>query len=307
VKAKTMKRAVRQTASLLAAGAILLAPLAEARAGEEIVYYHNDIVGSPSIAMDEWGTVLWRENYEPYGTRVDNDPAASKNPLWFTGKYAEAEIGLQYFGARWYDPTLGRFVAVDPAGFREEDLNSFNAYAYANNNPYRFIDPDGNIVTETALVFAGTAVVTAADAAIVGAIVVVGTAALSVAASWLGTFGLRSAAQYLITQRGSLEAWSAARQAVRNTTPSPALQDSPYSPRSVDQRRSALRRELELKNIDPDSPIPDQPPGENLKDGVHRSEGKQAHQPGQRNIAGKGMEEHNVKAPGTGGTGPKRP
>jgi uncharacterized protein RhaS with RHS repeats len=43
--------------------------------------------------------------------------------------------------ARYYDPLLARFYSNDPLGFR--DIHSFNRYAYANNNPYKYIDPDG--------------------------------------------------------------------------------------------------------------------------------------------------------------------
>lgn len=43
--------------------------------------------------------------------------------------------------ARYYDPVIGRFYSNDPVGFR--DIHSFNRYAYANNNPYKYTDPDG--------------------------------------------------------------------------------------------------------------------------------------------------------------------
>jgi uncharacterized protein RhaS with RHS repeats len=46
--------------------------------------------------------------------------------------------------ARYYDPVIGRFYSNDPIGFR--DVHSFNRYAYANNNPYKYIDPDGRAV-----------------------------------------------------------------------------------------------------------------------------------------------------------------
>jgi hypothetical protein len=88
--------------------------------------------------------------------------------------------------------------------------------------------------------------------------------------------------------------------------PSPFLPNDPYSPESVSKRQSETRRELETGNNDPDSPIPDQGPGKNIKDGVHTSEGKEAHRPGERNVAGKGMEEHNIVPPGTGGTGRRK-
>jgi RHS repeat-associated protein len=79
--------------------------------------------------------------------------------------------GLSYFGARWYDPALGRFMGVDPVGFSEANLHSFNRYAYANNNPYKFVDPDGRNPLSVLLIEvarwagAGYALGVAADAA----------------------------------------------------------------------------------------------------------------------------------------------
>ena len=43
--------------------------------------------------------------------------------------------------ARYYDPVIGRFYSNDPLGYR--GVHSFNRYAYANNNPYKYTDPDG--------------------------------------------------------------------------------------------------------------------------------------------------------------------
>jgi len=45
--------------------------------------------------------------------------------------------------ARYYDPVIGRFYSNDPVGFR--DVHSFNRYAYANNNPYKYVDPTGMV------------------------------------------------------------------------------------------------------------------------------------------------------------------
>jgi len=42
--------------------------------------------------------------------------------------------------ARYYDPVIGRFYSNDPAGF--SNIHNFNRYAYANNNPYKYVDPD---------------------------------------------------------------------------------------------------------------------------------------------------------------------
>lgn len=111
-------------------------------AAETVTYYHNDALGSPVAATDEAGNLLWREAYKPYGERIlkqDNDT----NDTWYTGKQEDKTTGLSYFGARWYDPVIGRFMSIDPVGFKEGNIHSFNRYAYANNNPYKFIDPDG--------------------------------------------------------------------------------------------------------------------------------------------------------------------
>jgi RHS repeat-associated protein len=44
---------------------------------------------------------------------------------------------------RYYDPVIGRFYSNDPVGFTASNPMIFNRYAYANNNPFKFTDPDG--------------------------------------------------------------------------------------------------------------------------------------------------------------------
>lgn len=63
----------------------------------------------------------------------------------FGAKERDGETGLDYFLARYYAGTQGRFTSVDPenAGADEEDTQSWNGYAYARNNPLLFVDPDG--------------------------------------------------------------------------------------------------------------------------------------------------------------------
>jgi RHS repeat-associated protein len=63
----------------------------------------------------------------------------------FTGKERDSESGLDEFGARYYSSSMGRFMSSDPgnAGATNDDPQSWNAYAYARNNPLSYGDPDG--------------------------------------------------------------------------------------------------------------------------------------------------------------------
>jgi len=116
--------------------------LGQVSAAEKITYYHLDALGSPIAATDENGQLAWKEAYKPYGERIRKEDGGS-NSTWYTGKQEDEDNGLTYFGARWYDPTVGRFMGVDPVGVQAENVHSFNRFAYANNNPYTFVDPDG--------------------------------------------------------------------------------------------------------------------------------------------------------------------
>ncbi|WP_051215932.1 RHS repeat-associated core domain-containing protein [Ferrimonas futtsuensis] len=109
---------------------------------ETVTYVHTDALGSPVAETDFSGKILWQEHYSPYGERVNN--SSSTNDIGFTGHEFDLDTGLTYMQARYYDPVIGRFYSNDPLGFR--DVHSFNRYAYANNNPYKYVDPDGRYV-----------------------------------------------------------------------------------------------------------------------------------------------------------------
>jgi RHS repeat-associated protein len=115
-----------------------------------VTYFHNDISGSPMLATDAGGNVVWKETYRPYGDRYNNQAAGANNKLWFAGKPYDSSTGLSYMGARYYDPVIGRFMGTDPKGVEPDNLHSFNRYAYANNNPYRYVDPDGHTPIDVA-------------------------------------------------------------------------------------------------------------------------------------------------------------
>ena len=130
-------RLARATAALLLCAAPLLTT------AQTVTYFHNDAAGTPLLATDAAGAVVWKESYQPYGAKLNNQPASLGNRIGFAGKPFDNASGLSYAGARYYDPVLGRFMGVDPAAVEPGSVHGFNRYAYANNNPYQYVDPDG--------------------------------------------------------------------------------------------------------------------------------------------------------------------
>lgn len=153
----------------LRASMLLLAVLfsVPAISQEVVTYFHTDSVGSPAAATDSYGNTVWTEDYAPYGERWTVDINSQPNRQWFTGHTEDKETGLIDAGARYYDSTTGRFLSTDPAGISADDPFTFNRYAYTNNNPYRYVDPDGRSVITKAVKLAlkgGDVAATFADA-----------------------------------------------------------------------------------------------------------------------------------------------
>ena len=105
-----------------------------ANSGYDLAYYHNDHLGSPRAMTNAWGAVVWRQDYMAFGQ--DYSATATGNNYKFNGKPLEA-AGLYYYGARYYNPELGRFTAPDPI------IQPGSPYAYCGNNPVGYIDPTG--------------------------------------------------------------------------------------------------------------------------------------------------------------------
>jgi RHS repeat-associated protein len=100
-------------------------------------YYHStDHEGSTDVITDSSGNIVWDGDYEAFGSVVRSN-GSIRFDASYTGKEFDVDTGLYYFNARWYDPTLGRFISEDPA--RDGD----NWFAYVGNNPMSHIDPNG--------------------------------------------------------------------------------------------------------------------------------------------------------------------
>ncbi|MCI4569370.1 RHS repeat-associated core domain-containing protein [Lysobacter sp. CFH 32150] len=103
-------------------------------------YQHTDALGSPVAVTDASRAVIETSEYEPYG-KLLNRPI--HDGPGYTGHVEDATTGLTYMQQRYYDPQIGRFLSVDPVTANGNTGGNFNRYWYANNNPYRFTDPDG--------------------------------------------------------------------------------------------------------------------------------------------------------------------
>lgn len=135
---------MRFSSSLLWLVMLLLGCVGLAQAERTTTYFHTDALGSIVAASDTGGNLLWRKSYAPYGQQTDSQTDDER--LSYTGKAHDDAIGLTYFGGRYYDPEVGRFASVDPVGFVDSNPMSFNRYLYVNNNPYKYVDPDGEFL-----------------------------------------------------------------------------------------------------------------------------------------------------------------
>ncbi len=99
----------------------------------------SDALGSTVALADSSGTVQTSYTYDPFG-KPSSTGATSSNTQQYTGLQNDG-TGLQYNRARYYSPTLQRFISEDPLGFGG---GSVNLYAYAGNDPINASDPSGN-------------------------------------------------------------------------------------------------------------------------------------------------------------------
>ena len=107
----------------------------------------GDHLGSSSFVIDHaTGEIVQKTTYNAYGA-VDNDYrperwGAHREPYQFTGKEEDIEVGLIYFGARYYHPQLGRWISADPLTIHAGGADQ-NPYAYVRGNVFRLTDDWG--------------------------------------------------------------------------------------------------------------------------------------------------------------------
>ena len=132
------------------------------------VYYYlknicNDIIGIldsnynllAKYEYDSLGNILSIKNSNDEDISNNSNHIANINPFRYRSYYYDIETNLYYLNSRYYNPVWGRFLNAENRLVTDNNFNTFNQYAYANNNFINFGDYDGNITTS--LVVSGVA------------------------------------------------------------------------------------------------------------------------------------------------------
>lgn len=101
-------------------------------------YYTMDAPGHVDGLLNTSGGLVSKYRYAPFGTMESASEGVSQS-LKFMGREVDDGTGLYYVRARWYDPSLARFISSDPIGL----AGGVNTYAYVGNDPMNRRDPSG--------------------------------------------------------------------------------------------------------------------------------------------------------------------
>jgi len=108
-------------------------------------YYHPDQIHSTSVETDGSGNLYQHYEYSAFGqSRYTSSSTAFPVSRRYTAQVLDEETGLYFYGARYYDPQLGRFIQPDTVVSSEFNPQSYDRYGYALNNPLKYVDPSGH-------------------------------------------------------------------------------------------------------------------------------------------------------------------
>jgi RHS repeat-associated protein len=114
------------------------------REGGSLTFVYGDHLGSTNLTTNLTGTRVSELRYYPFGeTRYSNGTTSTSKR--FTSQEEQIDIGLYDYGARFYDPALGRFVSADSVVPQPGAPQSINRYSYVRNSPLTRIDPSGHV------------------------------------------------------------------------------------------------------------------------------------------------------------------
>lgn len=108
-------------------------------------YYLKDHQGNNHVVIDQSGVVEQVNHYYPFGMTYGDGIATSNQPYKYNDKELDRMHGLDWYdyGARFYDPALGRFHSIDPLA---ADYDNLSPYGYCAGNPIKYIDVNGEFI-----------------------------------------------------------------------------------------------------------------------------------------------------------------
>ena len=121
-------------------------------------YYIPGMLGSITEMVSKDGVVDGEFVYNSFGKIVHSSGIALDQCYSYTGREFDLEVGIYYYRARYYDPSIGRFLQVDPTKGVYESPQTLNAYIYVLNSPTELIDPNGEFPLALLLVLVGGAI-----------------------------------------------------------------------------------------------------------------------------------------------------
>ncbi len=106
-------------------------------------YFHPNHNGSVAVVTNGNNAVVSRQDYTPYGGLAASSTGTDIDDKKFTGQELDSTTGLYYYGARYYDPEIGRFISPDSIIDGPGTSQGWNRYMYVHGNPVMNIDPTG--------------------------------------------------------------------------------------------------------------------------------------------------------------------
>ena len=109
-------------------------------------FYYGDHLGTSRVSADEAGNMCYDADYFPWGNEQDIFVNTCPQNYKFSGKEDDPDLGVYYFGARFYQDSMARFYSPDPVNILPQKLvdpQQWDMYSYVRDNPLRFTDPTG--------------------------------------------------------------------------------------------------------------------------------------------------------------------